>query len=36
VGVWPGASAQQILAMLAALSVLLAALALAARRDGAR
>jgi hypothetical protein len=36
VGVWPGASAQQVLAMLAALSVLLTALALAARRSSWR
>ena len=36
VGVWPGASTQQILAMLAALSVVLTALAFAARKDAAR
>ncbi len=34
VGVWPGASVHQYLAMLAALSVLLTALALTTRRSG--
>jgi hypothetical protein len=36
VGVWPGATIHQYLAMLAALSVLLTALALTARRSGSR
>ena len=36
VGVWPGATVNQSLAMLAALSLLLAALAVAARRTGPR
>jgi len=36
VGVWPGASVHQYLAMLVALSVLLTALALTARRSGSR